>query len=177
MDHPVFSTVAPMVQIDNDLREHYITATVDAACKGVPLAITLHGIEGSHEFIVQPCDVKIDDEGALNILGEGFHRRIHLSGPQAPAILPEIRPMDQIRDKMIQASSALAAIREQTDVLFADEDDKISFVPADMIMIASSGIFPAGTTGIEWAEAMALRADEDIIAIKTADRELQLRAA
>lgn len=176
MQHPVFAKHTDHDAIA-DIRRHVLVATMTAAERGVPLAVTLHGAESIEEMIAEPIDVVIDDAAVLTVTGGGKRRVVALAGPDAPAILPSLMPCDSIRERMIRASGALADLRRATAILEVEDGHGSALMTPDMVMVASTGIYPAGLLGIEWDEGATIDSIAGKLSVRGAERSLVLRAA
>lgn len=177
MDHPVFATSTPAQTAIEELRDHVLISKITAASRGVPLVVSLHGPDGVEELTVEPCDVRIDDDCVLSIKGSGFSRSLPLHGEGAAAILPDFVPADERRRRMLEAAAAMAGLRTKATMLDVQDGHGHARVRPDMVVVASTGIYPAGALGVDWEEATGLTTDASMIGVRTAARTLELRAA
>lgn len=168
------------VQADSPIdeaRDYIMIAKIEAASKGVPLAVTLRNGATVEHMTVDVASLRIDETNTLEFTGPGYFRRIPLSGQRAPAILPEIVPMDQRQQLMQAAAQGLARLREQSTVLMTTDGVSTCLVRSDLVLLNSTGIFPYGALGMEWDEVLSVSSQSSMLTISTPFRTLELRAS
>lgn len=176
MDHPVFA--APDARRDalRIATETYILTIMAAANAGVPMLVTLHGPDGAEEIVARAYDVRVEND-VLHVAADGVSRHVALGGADAPAILPSLVPLDDARRMAVFSAQAVARLRDDAEMLKVDDGHGEMLVRPDLVMVASTGIYPANALGADWSEITSLDADSDGIVVRAGERELTLRAA
>lgn len=176
MDHPVFAAPGTKPDAARIAAETYTIAILAAATAGVPLLVTLHGPDAAEEIVAHAYDVRVEN-GSLDVAADGVRRTVALSGDAAPAVLPSVTPMDDAHRMARASAETLNHLRDGAEMLKVDDGHGEQMVRPDMVVVASTGIYPANALGADWSEIRSLDANDDGIVVRTRDRELTLRAA
>lgn len=151
----------------------YLKAIEKASAQGIRIEVLAVHDGETVCWSVIPASMEVMTD-RLRVDGPEGPVELPFGGPDAPAILPMLTPIDAAWRKRNSARREMRRMAEGHDLVQVTDGSTRILVDPAMVMVATCGIFAPHIQGMTWDETLSLHATGPVLDVRSAERTLSI---